>query len=82
LNFNNNKTTFKKICWCLGAGLCNIWWFVFFEFLTPSTLNDHNFFNFIMFLKKFNAPNVPIGGVQVLLRHQKPWSLPVGFGLL
>jgi len=29
----------------------------------------------------FNALNVPIGRVQVLFRHKKQWSLPLGFGL-
>jgi hypothetical protein len=34
----------------------------FFEFLTPSTLRGHNFFNFIPFLKIFNAPDALIRG--------------------
>jgi hypothetical protein len=45
--------------------------------LTPYSLRGHNFLNSISFLMIFNAPHVPIGGVQVLFRHEKmepsPW---------
>jgi hypothetical protein len=47
----------------------------------PSTLRGHNFFNSIPFLMIFSAPNVLIGGVQILFKHQENWSLPLGFGL-
>ncbi len=53
----------------------------FFEFLTPSTLRGHNFFNSISFLTFFSALNMPIGGLQVLFRHQKQWIVPLGSGL-
>jgi len=52
LNFNNNKTTYKEFCGCLGTGLCNIWWFVF-KFLTPlfwGAINFSNLFHFLRFL--------------------------------
>jgi hypothetical protein len=45
--FNSNKSTYKDGFECLGTGLYNIWWFVFFLFLTPFTLGGHNFFKFI-----------------------------------
>jgi hypothetical protein len=41
------------------------------KFLTPSILGGHNFLNSIPFLMIFSAPNVSIGGVQVLFGHQK-----------
>jgi hypothetical protein len=53
----------------------------FFEFLTPSTLRGNKFLNFIPFLTIFWTPNVSIRRVQVLFRHQKQWSLPLGFNL-
>jgi len=53
----------------------------FFEFLNPSTLRGHNFFNSIMFLKILNALNTLIGGVQVLFKHQKQWNPPLGCGM-
>ncbi len=53
----------------------------FFEFLTPSTLGGHNFFNFILFLTIFSVLDVLIIGVQVLFKCQKQWSPPFGFGL-
>jgi hypothetical protein len=46
LNFNNNKTTYKEFCGCLGTGFYNIWWFVFWVF-DPYILRGHNFFNSI-----------------------------------
>jgi hypothetical protein len=75
LNSNNNKSTYKEFCWCSGTGLCSIWWFVFFEFFTPSTLKGHNFLNFL-FLMIFSVPNVLIKRVQVLFKHQKQWTPP------
>jgi ABC-type enterochelin transport system permease subunit len=44
----------------------------FFELLTPSIMGNYNFFNFISFLMIFG---VPIGGVQVLLRHQNQGAI-------
>jgi len=32
LNSNNNIATYKEFFECLGIGLCNIWWFVFWIF--------------------------------------------------
>jgi hypothetical protein len=49
----------------------------FFEFLTPSTLGDHNFLNYILFLMIFNAPNVPKGMVQGLFRNHKNGAIPL-----
>jgi hypothetical protein len=40
---------------------------LFFEFLTPSTLEGCNFLHFILFLTIFNAPYALIRGVQNLL---------------
>ncbi len=56
LNSNSNRTTYKEFCWCLGTTLCTFGGFVF-EFLTPSTLRGHNFFNSISFFMSFSAPN-------------------------
>jgi hypothetical protein len=54
----------------------------FFEFLTPSISKGHNFLNLFIFWSIFNAPKTLIGGgVQVLFRHKKQWSPPLGFGL-
>jgi len=44
LNFDNNKTTYKEFCGCLGTSLCNIWWFVFL-FFTPLFWGAINFSN-------------------------------------
>jgi hypothetical protein len=57
----------------LGTGLCSIWWFLK-KVIDPFILRGHNFFNPIPFLTIFGAINAPIGGVQVLFRHQKKWS--------
>jgi hypothetical protein len=46
-----------------------------FEFLTPFILKGHNFLNSIPFLMIFSAPNVPIGGVQILFRHKNNGAL-------
>jgi len=77
LNFNNNKTTYKEFCRCLGTGFCSIWWFCFFEFLIPFTLSDHNFLNFIPFLTIFYALDAPIKGVQVFLDIKNNGTLPL-----
>jgi hypothetical protein len=68
----------QRMFGCSRTGLCGIRWFVFFEFLTPSTLGGHNFLNSIPFFMIFNAPYTPIGGVQVLFRYQKQKSPPLG----
>jgi hypothetical protein len=47
----------------------------FFEFLIPSTLGGHNFFNSTPFLTIFNALDVPIGGVQILFGHSNNEAL-------
>jgi hypothetical protein len=80
LNSNNNKSTYKEFCGCLGIGLCSIWWFVF-RILDPSILKGHNFLNFIPFCTIFSALIVPIGRVQVLFRRKKQWNPPLGYGL-
>jgi hypothetical protein len=67
---------------CLRTGLCSFWWFVFFKVLDPSTLESHNFLNFIPFWMIFNVSDAPIGGFQILFGHQKetmepsPWIRP------
>jgi len=57
-NFNSTKATYKE-------------WFVFFEFLNPSTLGGHNFLNSIQSLYDISASNLSTGGIQVLFGHQK-----------
>ncbi len=52
----------------------NIFMICVFEFLTPSTLGGHKFFNSILFLNFFSAPDASIEGVQVLFGHQKQQS--------
>jgi hypothetical protein len=47
-----------------------------FEFLTPSILRGHNFLNSIPFFTIFSAPNAPIGGVQLLIKHKKNAAFP------
>ncbi len=48
------------------------WFFFFFEFLTPSTLVDNNFLNFISFLTKiFCVPDEPKRGFQVFFLNTK-----------
>jgi len=49
---------------------------LFFEFFDPFILKAHNFINSIPFFMMFCALNVPIGGIQVLFKHQKQWILP------
>ncbi len=44
-------------------------------------MGARNFVNSNMFLKIFSAPDGPIGGVQVLIGHQKQRSPPLRFGL-
>ncbi len=80
LNSNNNKATYKEFFGCSGTSIYNIRWF-FKKKLTPSTLQGHNFFNSIPFFTIFDTLNAPIGGIQVLFKHHKQWSLTFGFGL-
>jgi hypothetical protein len=80
LNCDNNKATYKEFYGCLGTSLCSIWWFISWV-LDPSILRGHNFFNFILFLTICSALDVPIKGFQVLLRCQKQWSPPLGYGV-
>jgi len=54
--------------------------FFFFEFLTTSILKGYNFFN-IPFLTIFGALDMSIRGVQILCKHKKKWSPPLGFSL-
>jgi len=42
----------------------------FLEFLTPFTLRGHNFLNYILFLRIFNALDTLIGGFQILFRQK------------
>jgi hypothetical protein len=60
----------------VAFGIC------FFELLIPSTLRGHIFFNFISFLMIFLELNTPIGGVQVLFKHQKNGALPLDLACL
>jgi hypothetical protein len=53
-----------------------------FEFLTPSTLKGHNFFNSIPFLMIFSALDVPIGRVQVCLNTKKNGALSLDLAYL
>jgi hypothetical protein len=48
----------------------------FFEFLTLLFLKGYNFLILIPFLIILSALDSPIGGVQILFKHQKQWSLP------
>jgi hypothetical protein len=71
---NSNKTTPKEFFlsdreWALYCSVV-----CFFEFFTPFTLGGHNFLNSNIFLTIFNAPNVPMGEIQVLFGHQKQQS--------
>jgi hypothetical protein len=52
-----------------------------FLVLDPFTLGCCNFFNSISFLTIFSAQDVPIGGIQVLFKHQKQWNPPLGSSL-
>jgi hypothetical protein len=81
-NSNSNRALYKEFFECSKTGLYNVWWFVFFEFLTLSTLGGHNFLNsIVLFLTIFNKPNASIKEIQVLFGHQKQPSLLLGFGL-
>jgi hypothetical protein len=79
LNSNNIRTTYKEFCGCLGTNLCSIWWFVFYEFLTPFILRGHNL---LLFWTIFSALDEPIKGLQKKFRCKKQWSLPLGYNLL
>ncbi len=51
------------------------------NFWPPLLWGGHNFLNSNSFLTIFNAPKVPIRGVQVLFKHHKQWSPPFESGL-
>jgi hypothetical protein len=82
LNSNNNKATYKELfgVWELAFVAFN--GLFFFEFLTPYTLKGHNFLNSIPFFMIFSALNAPTRKVQVLFRHEKKWTPPLGSSLL
>jgi hypothetical protein len=50
----------------------------YYEFLTPPTLAGHNFLILDSFWTIFSALDVPRGGVQHFLKHQKQKSPPLG----
>ncbi len=52
-----------------------------FEFLTPSTLGNYNFLNYIPFFTIFSAPDVPIGGFKFCLdtRNNRALSLDLTY---
>jgi hypothetical protein len=54
----------------------------FFEFLTPFTLGGYKFPICNLFLTIVSVSDVSRGGVQVLFRHKKKQSLPLGSSLL
>ncbi len=54
--------------------LCNVWW----SSRPPLLLTGHSFLNSSSFLMIFNAPNAPIGGIQVMFGHQKQQSPTLG----
>ncbi len=56
--------------------------FFFLEFLMTSILRGYNFLNSIPFLTIFNALDMSIIGVQILCKHKKQWSPPLGSNLL
>jgi hypothetical protein len=49
----------------------------FSEFLTPSTLGDHNFLVFSVFSTTLSVLDAPKGGLQVLFGHQKQKNPPL-----
>jgi len=65
----------------LGTGFANVWWFVFFEFLTLFTLGGYNILIFNLFLTIVSVLDAPRGEVQVLFGHLKQQSPPLGSGL-
>jgi hypothetical protein len=74
--------TYKECFECLETNFVTID-DLFFWVLDLSTLGAHNFRNSHLFLMIFSALNAPIGigGIQVLFRHQKQPSPPLGSGL-
>jgi hypothetical protein len=49
----------------------------FFEFLSPFTLEGHNFFNSNIFSTILSVLDAPRGGLQVLFGHQMQQSPPL-----
>jgi len=78
---NSNKATYNELFGCSGISFGSVWWFVFFEFLTPFTLQDCNFLLSNPFLTIVNVSDVPRGGVQVLFGHKKKQSPALGSAL-
>jgi len=44
---------------CSGTDFCNVWWFIFFEFLTSFILGDHNFLIFNLFSTIISVLDAP-----------------------
>jgi len=57
--------------------LCNVQWFVFFEFLTLFILRGHNFPNSTMFLMRFSVSHVLIEGFKFCLDTRNNGALPL-----
>jgi hypothetical protein len=55
--------------------------FFFFEFLTPFTLQGHNFFIYNPFLDDYKYLKCAKEGIQIWFGHQKQQSPPLGSGL-
>ncbi len=74
--FNSKKTNIKGIFWVFKNQplQCSM---VFFEFLTPFTLGDHNFLISNPFLTILIVLDEPRGGLQVLFRHQNQQNPPL-----
>jgi hypothetical protein len=70
---------YKDFFWVIENWLCSGQWFVFLVFdpLFFWGWGGHNFLIFHPFLTIFSASDAPIGGVQVLFRHQKQRSPPL-----
>ncbi len=82
LNSNNNRETCKEVFERKETNLCNVWWFVFFEFLTPfTTLEDQNFLISNLFSTIVSVSDAPTGEAPVLFGHQKQRSPPLGSSL-
>ncbi len=77
MNFNRNKITYLKKNGCLIIALCSIQWFIFLSFWPPLLWGAMTF-PILFFFTIFNMPYVPIGGVQVLFKHQKTIEHPFG----
>ncbi len=74
--FNSKKTNMIEFFWVFKNRplQCSM---VFFEFLTPFTLGDHNFLISNPFSTTLIMLNVPRGGLQVLFGHQNQQNPPL-----